>query len=81
MNLKLINNFEVLKKEQPVSLQSILNKLLIALSLLIIAIIILRSAWTCDDAYISFRTIYNLTHGYGLTFNINERVQSFTDRL
>ena len=49
--------------------------------LLLSTIIILRSAWVGDDSYIGFRTVYNFVNGYGLTFNINERVQSFTNPL
>jgi arabinofuranosyltransferase len=56
-------------------------KTVIYLFLVFTAIIILRNAWVGDDAYIGFRTVYNFSHGYGLTFNINERVQSFTNPL
>jgi arabinofuranosyltransferase len=34
-----------------------------------------------DDAMISLRTVLNVTHGYGLTFNAGERVQTFTHPL
>jgi arabinofuranosyltransferase len=40
-----------------------------------------RTAWVCDDAYISFRTADNAAHGYGLRWNVSERVQSFTNPL
>lgn len=43
--------------------------------------VVLRTAWTCDDAFITFRTIDNLIHGHGLRWNIAERVQSFTHPL
>ena len=39
------------------------------------------SAWVCDDAYITFRTVDNLLHGYGLRWNVAERVQVFTHPL
>ena len=52
--------------------------LLIAL-LIFFAFVIIRTAWACDDAYISFRTVDNFVHGYGLTWNIDERVQVFTN--
>src|SRR4051812_23696639 len=54
---------------------------LLCLMLVFSGLIILRNAWVGDDAYIGFRTVYNFIHGYGLTFNINERVQSFTNPL
>ena len=57
------------------------NKIFTVFLLILSAVIILRSAWVGDDAYIGFRTVYNFVNGYGLTFNINERVQSFTNPL
>jgi len=43
-----------------------------------LAVIILKSAWVGDDAFISFRTVDNFLHGYGLTWNVGERVQTDT---
>ena len=40
-----------------------------------------QNAWVVDDAYITFRTVDNLLHGYGLTWNVGERVQAFTHPL
>lgn len=40
--------------------------------------IALRSAWLCDDAYITLRTLDNLVGGYGPVFNPGERVQAYT---
>ncbi len=36
------------------------------------------NAWMVDDAYITFRTVENFVHGYGLTWNVAERVQVYT---
>lgn len=55
--------------------------LLILLFLLIYAIIVVRNAWIGDDAFITFRTIDNFINGYGLTFNVVERVQAYTHPL
>lgn len=44
-------------------------------------VIVVRSAWVCDDAYITLRTVDNLYHGYGLTWNVGERVQTYTHPL
>ncbi len=44
-------------------------------------VIIFRSAWVCDDSFITLRTIDNLVHGYGFTWNVEERVQTFTHPL
>ena len=43
--------------------------------------ILLRTAWLSDDALITLRTVLNFTHGYGLTFNVAERVQTYTHPL
>lgn len=47
----------------------------------ILAIGLIRTAWVCDDAYITFRTVDNLIHGYGARWNVAERVQSYTHPL
>ncbi|MCB9668156.1 MAG: hypothetical protein H6736_11840 [Alphaproteobacteria bacterium] len=49
-----------------------------AFCLLVFAVVLLRTSWTCDDAYITFRTIDNAIHGLGLRWNPAERVQAFT---
>ncbi len=38
-------------------------------------------AWTCDDAFISFRYARNLAEGRGLVFNAGERVEGYTNFL
>jgi arabinofuranosyltransferase len=45
------------------------------------AAVIAWKAWVCDDAYITFRTIDNFTSGYGLRWNVLERVQTYTHPL
>ena len=45
------------------------------------AIVTFRCAWVTDDAYITFRTVDNLIHGYGLTWDTAERVQTYTHPL
>ncbi len=44
-------------------------------------IVLLRTAWMSDDAEITLRCVMNLLHGYGPTFNADERVQAFTHPL
>ena len=53
--------------------------LLVAIALY--AIVVLRSAWLAEDAFITFRTVDNFIHGYGLTWNVTERVQGYTNPL
>ncbi len=44
-------------------------------------IVLIRNAWVCDDAYITYRTVDNFVGGFGLRWNIAERVQSYTHPL
>ena len=43
--------------------------------------VLLRTAWLCDDAFISFRVVENAVAGLGLRWNTAERVQVFTHPL
>jgi len=43
--------------------------------------LLISTAWICDDAYITFRTVENFVHGHGLRYNVVERVQSYTHPL
>lgn len=40
-----------------------------------------RTAWLCDDAYITLRTVDNLVSGFGPVWNPGERVQVYTHPL
>ena len=51
------------------------------LSLVLFTIVLVRNAWMSDDAYITFRTVDNFVHGYGLTWNITERVETYSNPL
>ncbi|MHC1784728.1 MAG: hypothetical protein AB9891_18590 [Anaerolineaceae bacterium] len=53
----------------------------VAAAILLFFILILRRAWLSDDAYITFRTVDNFINGYRLTWNVSERVQSYTHPL
>jgi arabinofuranosyltransferase len=48
---------------------------------LLFSYVFLANAWLGDDAYITFRVVWNFVHGYGLTFNPDERVQAYTHPL
>jgi arabinofuranosyltransferase len=48
---------------------------------LVFVLIVFISAWLCDDSFITFRTIKNFVNGHGLTWNISERVQTYTHPL
>lgn len=56
-------------------------RLLLVLAIIAFGIVLIRTAWLCDDAYITFRTLENFLNGHGLCWNIAERVQSYTHPL
>ena len=43
--------------------------------------VFLNAFWLGDDSFITFRTLDNFLNGYGLRWNIDERVQSYTNPL
>ena len=49
--------------------------------LLLFSYVFLAHHWVGDDAYITYRVVWNVVHGYGLTFNPDERVQAYTHPL
>jgi len=57
------------------------NRLFVFAFALLFLLVLLRTAWISDDAAITLRTVLNFTHGFGPTFNINERVQAYTHPL
>lgn len=61
--------------------RSVVPRMLLALVAVVFAGLLFRSAWIADDASITLRTVLNVTHGFGLTYNIAERVQTFTHPL
>jgi len=52
-----------------------------AILISIFAIVLLRTAWVDEDAYITFRTISNFFAHQGFVYNVGERVQAFTHPL
>jgi len=57
------------------------EKVLVEMFLAVFVALVIRNAWLSDDAYITFRTVDNFVNGYGLTWNVAERVQSYTHPL
>jgi arabinofuranosyltransferase len=45
------------------------------------AVLFVRTAWVSDDAYITFRTVDNFLNGFGLRWNVDNRVQAYTHPL
>lgn len=52
-----------------------------ALTVGLLAVVVVRCAWVSDDAYFTFRTVENLVSGHGPRFNVAERVQAYTHPL
>jgi arabinofuranosyltransferase len=57
------------------------HTLLIGLLLSLFATLLVRTAWLCDDAYITLRVVDNFWNGYGLRWNVVDRVQVYTHPL
>jgi arabinofuranosyltransferase len=46
-----------------------------------LATVVVRTAWVADGAFSDLRTVANVAAGHGLRWNVDERVQTFTDPL
>ena len=62
-------------------LQEKYGKTVIVFALVLFFFVLIKNAWLSDDSFITLRTVYNFIHGYGLTWNVDERVQTFTHPL
>jgi arabinofuranosyltransferase len=58
-----------------------LTAIILTVGLIGLSVVLIRTAWLSDDAFISFRTADNFVHGYGLRWNVDERVQAYTHPL
>lgn len=67
--------------QEPHRPERLLPRHVAALVVLIFFAVLVRTAWISDDGLISLRTVMNVTHGNGLTFNLGERVQTYTHPL
>lgn len=57
------------------------RKIFLPIPFLISLFTLLYTAWLGDDAFITIRTVDNWVNGFGLTWNINERVQTYSHPL
>ena len=62
-------------------LRSRAEKFALAALVALIAVLALKCAWMCDDAYITLRVVDNTVSGYGPRWNVDERVQAYTSPL
>jgi arabinofuranosyltransferase len=56
-------------------------KVLPYVAVAVLLVLVVRSAWVTEDAYITLRTVDNWISGYGLRWNVDERVQGYTHPL
>jgi arabinofuranosyltransferase len=61
--------------------EGLLERILVGWFLILYGLILIRNAWLSDDSYITLRVVDNFVDGYGLRYNIDERVQAFTHPL
>jgi arabinofuranosyltransferase len=52
-----------------------------AVGSLLLLVVLVRTAWVSDDAFITLRTVHHALEGHGLRFNVAERVQAYTHPL
>jgi arabinofuranosyltransferase len=67
--------------EQSTSIQRYLPWALLTAVISVFAWLVIRDAWLCDDAFITFRVVDNFHNGFGLRWNVADRVQVFTHPL
>ncbi len=53
----------------------------VLVAVLLFALVVVKTAWLSDDAFITLRTVANLHDGFGPVWNVDERVQSYTHPL
>lgn len=54
-------------------------RLIVFVFFLFFVSVVVRTAWVADEAYVDLRTAVNAASGAGLRWNVDERVQTFTD--
>lgn len=57
------------------------NQLPLVFLAMVYLFVVYRTAWLADDAFITLRSIDNCVNGYGLRWNVAERVQTYTHPL
>jgi len=67
--------------DESTSRQERLAWALFAAVIAVFAWLVIRDAWLCDDAFITFRVVDNFLNDYGLRWNVVDRVQVYTHPL
>jgi arabinofuranosyltransferase len=58
-----------------------LKRVVLLAALALYLVLLVRTSWVSDDAYITLRVVDNTLHGFGPRWNVAERVQVFTHPL
>ena len=61
--------------------QAVIGRVLLGAGFALFALVVWRTAWVAEDAYINFRSIEQLFAGRGPRWNPHDRVQVFTSPL
>ncbi len=75
--------FRLMRRSSPNCLHTDIfdRKLILGICFLFFLVIVVKSSWIAEDAYITLRTVDNFVHGFGLRWNVAERVQVYTHPL
>ena len=57
------------------------SPLLLLILVAIYLLLLIKTGWVSEDTYITFTPIENLVHGYGIVYNLGQRVQVYTHPL
>jgi len=57
------------------------SRVLVLAAFGLLLFVLLKTAWMCDDSFITLRTVDNFVNGYGPVWNVGERVQAYTHPL
>jgi arabinofuranosyltransferase len=66
---------------RPEAAASTLGRQLLPALTIAVVLVVVRTAWMSDDAYVTLRSVQNFVEGYGPRWNPGERVQAFTHPL
>lgn len=73
-----------LQKPKPAFARLVAQRLPLVTRLALLSVfglVLIRTAWMSDDAYITLRVVDNFVNGYGPVWNTDERVQAYTHPL
>ncbi len=71
-----VNSVDIREDKSRLFLIAVISSMII-----LFIFVFITNAWVAEDAYITFRAVDNLLEGYGLTWNVEDRVQVYTHPL